>query len=55
MEIKYAANNGFIKWLGLGFSFGKTSMIRNFVLFLLRSVTIKATETKPQKISNKKR
>jgi hypothetical protein len=33
-----AANNGFVQWLGLGFSFGKTSMIRNFVLYLLWSV-----------------
>tara|TARA_R110000823_G_scaffold90554_7_gene200062 strand:+ start:1823 stop:1987 length:165 start_codon:yes stop_codon:yes gene_type:complete len=32
------ANNGFVQWLGLGFSFGKTSMIRNFVLYLFWSV-----------------
>ena len=31
-------NSGFVQWLGLGFSFGKTSMIRNFVLYLLWSV-----------------
>jgi hypothetical protein len=35
---KTTANNGFVQWLGLGFSFGKTSMIRNFVLYLLWSV-----------------
>tara|TARA_R110000850_G_scaffold54645_1_gene130059 strand:- start:1709 stop:1909 length:201 start_codon:yes stop_codon:yes gene_type:complete len=33
-----AYNNGFVQWLGLGFSFGKTSMIRNFVLYLFWSV-----------------
>jgi hypothetical protein len=32
-------NNGFVQWLGLGFSFGKTSMICNFVLYLLWSVS----------------
>jgi hypothetical protein len=31
-------NSGFVQWLGLGFSFGKTSMIRNFVLYLFWSV-----------------
>jgi hypothetical protein len=38
MERKTGYNNGFVQWLGLGFSFGKTSMIRNFVLYLLWSV-----------------
>lgn len=31
-------NNGFVQWLGLGFSFGKTSMSRKVVLYLLWSV-----------------
>jgi hypothetical protein len=39
MEYKITMyNSGFVQWLGLGFSFGKTSMIRNFVLYLLWSV-----------------
>jgi hypothetical protein len=34
-----AVNNDFAQWLGLSFSFGKSSMIRNFVLYLLWSMS----------------